>query len=110
MLLAKLNARRAQAKAAAQLKKNEEFAKIEEQSKERIAQDQKAKDMLMENLRQEESQDTVDYGINTEAEQNTALMKEMEDKRRDEEQQRQHHERLQRRLQGEGEREYAKED
>lgn len=83
-ILAEIKARRAQAKAKAQLLKNEKFDQIEQNAQTRVAEDQKSKELLMENLKQEENEASIN-GINNQIDQNSVLMEEMEKKRRDEE-------------------------
>lgn len=106
-LLAQLQARKSQAKLAAQKRKENEFQSLDEKYKQIGEQDTKNKELLMENLRQEENEDAL--GLQ-DVENNGQLMDEMEAKRRDEEQFRLHQERLQRRQQGEAMKEYTRDD
>ena len=71
------------------MKKNQEFAKIEEDSNARVADEIKNKEALMDNLKQEEHIDETTENFEN-IDNDNLLMDEMEKKRREEEQFRLH--------------------
>jgi predicted nuclease with TOPRIM domain len=71
------------------MKKNQEFAKIEEDSNARVADEIKNKEALMDNLKQEEHIDESTENFEN-IDNDNLLMDEMEKKRREEEQFRLH--------------------
>ena len=81
-----LKARRARRKNQAQLKKKEEFNRIEQEQAEKAAKDVEDRDKLKENLRAvEDDENGFAAKLSNEINSNELLMDEMEQKRRDEE-------------------------
>ena len=83
----KLKERRAKIKAAAQLRKAQEFAKLEEEAKAKNAKDEADKAQLMENLKNVEQEDDLGYDVDKLGGQldNEQLMEDAELKKRNEE-------------------------